>query len=98
MPPLPRKESPTEGHLMGVVRRRGQPAEGAWVNIINLAENRTARAVEVGAGGFFGVVGLPPGDYKVVAYLAPLVVEPFSRPWTRIAHIEAGRVTDLRIG
>lgn len=64
-PEMPWKTRPTDGHLGGFVRhgpdRRG--VDGASLRVSGPVDAET----ETDATGFFGLVGLPPGRYRVVA-------------------------------
>ncbi len=69
VPPMPWKETPTEGHLMGFVRfPAGTAADGARVVAENAATGET-RVTSADGGGFYGFVGLPPGTWRVTATL-----------------------------
>jgi uncharacterized lipoprotein YddW (UPF0748 family) len=60
IPDLPWKSRPSTGHLMG------HALDAASVYIFN-GEGQLYKTTSASAGGFFGAVDLPPGEYTVVA-------------------------------
>ncbi|MEO5895404.1 MAG: family 10 glycosylhydrolase, partial [Vicinamibacterales bacterium] len=62
-PDMPWKSRPTQGHMMGFARLEdGTPLDGGTVTITALSSGAT-RTVKTDGGGFYGAVGLEPGDY-----------------------------------
>ena len=92
IPAMPWKETPSQGHLMGFVSRHGEATENLFVQIISLPGNHIVRTVQTEANGFFGVVGLTPGDYRIVTYADPWDPQAFPRRLIRHVHIMAGQV------
>jgi uncharacterized lipoprotein YddW (UPF0748 family) len=65
LPDLPWKSRPATGHLMG------HALDAASIYIFN-AEGLLTRTTAASAGGFFGAVDLPPGEYTVIAERGPV--------------------------
>jgi uncharacterized lipoprotein YddW (UPF0748 family) len=61
LPPMPWKSAPVTGHLMGLVTTSGQPADGAAVTLTGPARRTTT----TDGSGFYGLVDLPPGAYRI---------------------------------
>jgi uncharacterized lipoprotein YddW (UPF0748 family) len=82
VPPMPWKSTPSTGHLMGWVMAGDKPADGATVAVAG-PTNRTAIT---DGSGFYGLVDLPPGAYRVTTGKTTLPVT-----------IRAGIVTTLTL-
>jgi uncharacterized lipoprotein YddW (UPF0748 family) len=68
-PSLPWKSSPTTGHLMGIVTTgsSGTTVDGAEITIEDAGPVASAVAkVRTDGSGFYGRVGLAPGEYRIV--------------------------------
>jgi uncharacterized lipoprotein YddW (UPF0748 family) len=59
--PPPRRPDPATGAVMGSTNR-----DGALVSIESVATHET-RTTHADGSGFFGMLGLPPGEYRVLA-------------------------------
>jgi hypothetical protein len=79
---MPRKSAPATGHLMGTVTTGGNPADGATVTLTGPVK----RTATTDGSGFYGLVDLPPGAYRVS-----------TGSITQTATIRAGVVTTLTL-
>jgi len=61
IPPMPWKSAPATGHLMGTVTSGGKAADGATVTLTGPVK----RTATTDGSGFYGLVDLPPGAYRV---------------------------------
>jgi hypothetical protein len=82
VPPMPWKSAPASGHLMGIVTSSGKPADGATITLTGPVK----RTATTDGSGFYGLVDLPPGAYRVSA-----------NSITQTATIRAGVVTTLTL-
>jgi len=82
IPPMPWKSAPATGHLMGTVTSDGKPADGVTATLTGPAK----RTATTDGSGFFGLVDLPPGAYRVS-----------TGSITQTATIRAGVVTTLTL-
>ncbi|MCS7300419.1 MAG: family 10 glycosylhydrolase [Fimbriimonadales bacterium] len=80
-PPMPWKQSPTTGHLMGTVLRADTlaPADGAVVEVYQAGS--LIRTLTADGNGFFAAVHLPAGVYSLTVRAEGLPAVQVSQVW-----------------
>ncbi|MCS7190096.1 MAG: family 10 glycosylhydrolase, partial [Fimbriimonadales bacterium] len=91
-PPMPWKQSPTTGHLMGTVLRASDlsPVDGATVEVYQAGS--LVRTLTADGNGFFAAVHLPAGIYSLVVRAEGLPAQQVSQVW-----VSAGMGVNLPI-
>lgn len=80
-PPMPWKQSPTAGHLMGTVLNAGDfsPVDGATVEVYQAGS--LMRTLTTDGNGFFAAVHLPAGVYALIVRAEGLPAQQVSLVW-----------------
>lgn len=83
VPPIPWKQQPTHGHVIGIARNPGgRPRDGVAVTLTGGGIRRT---LEADGSGWFGFAHVPPGEYTVQAGAG-------AAAQAHTVRVEAGRV------
>ncbi|GIV09795.1 MAG: hypothetical protein KatS3mg019_1886 [Fimbriimonadales bacterium] len=80
-PPMPWKQSPTTGHLMGTVLNAANlaPVDGATVEVYQAGS--LIRTLTADGNGFFAAVHVPSGVYSLIVRAEDLPAQPIRQVW-----------------